>query len=140
MKTLNLIEKAFLLKKTSFFRALDHDLLLTISDKLELNSFSKGTPIFQIHQESHNIYLIVEGGVTITDKDEKELARLQPGEFFGDVAIFTEKPQGYSATAFSEVVLLSLARSHLLTIISECPSVGLSLIEAYTANVDFRAR
>ncbi|NGX55213.1 MAG: Cyclic AMP receptor protein [Chlamydiae bacterium] len=140
MKPLNLIEKAFLLKKTAFFRELDLDLVLTIADKLELTTYSPSTPIFCSGQETYHMYLIVEGRVKIEDKGQATLAELRPGEFFGDEAIFTEKPQGYSAIAVTECVVLSLSRSHLLTIIAECPSVALNLLEAYTANITFRKR
>ncbi|NGX53541.1 MAG: CRP-like cAMP-activated global transcriptional regulator [Chlamydiae bacterium] len=140
MKALNLIEKAFLLKKTAFFHELDLDLVLSIADKLDLNTFSPDTAIFSIGQETHHMYLIVEGKVKIEDEKRAVLAELRPGEFFGDEAIFTEKPQGYSAIAVTECVILSLSRSHLLTIISECPSVALNLLEAYTANIAFRKR
>ena len=137
---LNLIEKAFLLKKTALFRALDLDLLLSIAEKLENCVLAKGGQIFEIGQDAKQMYLITQGRVQIIDSTGTSIAELFEGEFFGDEALLNEKPRGYTATAASDVSLLALSRSHLLTIISECPSVALGLLEAYTAKLSFRQR
>jgi CRP/FNR family cyclic AMP-dependent transcriptional regulator len=140
MRPLNLIDKAFLLKKTRLFGSLDLDLLLTISDKMEILLFKKGAKIVNFDQEAHRMYLIVEGKVVIFDRHQKLLAELGSSEFFGDEAMFHEKPYAYQAMCLSDVTLLALSRSHLLSIIMECPTVAISLLETYTANITFRKR
>lgn len=136
----NLIDRAFLLKKTSLFGSLDLDLLLTIADRLELVTHKKGEKIFQLDQDAHRMYLIVEGSVLIQDKKGETLAYLDAGEFFGDEALFQERSRGYDATSETPVILLALSRTHLLSIIAECPSVAIALLEAYTSSTDFRMR
>ncbi len=140
MRPLTLIDKAFLLKKTPLFGSLDLDLLLTISDKMELGTFKRGIKIFQFDQDAHRMYLIVEGLILIKDKNDQQLATLAAGEFFGDEAIFNEKPRTYEAICQTDTVLLTLSRPHLLSIIAECPSVAISLLEAYTNHIEFRRR
>lgn len=107
---------------------------------MEIGEFKVGTKVFQVDQEALRMYLIVEGEVSITDRSGRLLASLLKGEFFGDEAVFNEKTRGYNAHCFTNVIVLSLSRSHLLAIISECPSVAISLLEAYSANIDFRKR
>lgn len=140
MRRLTLIEKAFLLKKTKLFESLDLDLLLTISDKMDFVSFRENEKVFQLDQNGQRMYLIVEGSVRIQGKEEKELATLQAGEFFGDEAMFNEKPRTYEAVCQTQTALLALSRSHLLSIIAECPTVAIAFLEAYTAFLDFRKR
>jgi CRP/FNR family transcriptional regulator, cyclic AMP receptor protein len=140
MRSLNLIDKAFLLKKTSLFTALDLDLLLSIADKMESIHFRPIDTIFQLDQDAYRMYLIVSGQVGITDKNGVQVAELTPGDFFGDEAMFNEKRRTYIAFCKTKVELLSLSRSHLLSIIQECPSVALALLESYTANLTFRLR
>lgn len=137
---LNLIDKAFLLKKTSLFGGLDLDLLLSIADKMEPISFRPTETIFQCDQEAYRMYLILSGHVAIADKNGAPLAELAPGDFFGDEAMFNEKKRTYAAACRTKVELLALSRSHLLTIIHECPSVALALLEAYTSHLNFRSR
>jgi CRP-like cAMP-binding protein len=86
------------------------------------------------------MYLILLGHVAIADKNGAPLAELVPGDFFGDEAMFNEKKRTYAAACRTKVELLALSRSHLLTIIHECPSVALALLEAYTSHLNFRSR
>lgn len=137
---LTLIDKAFLLKKTPLFRSLDLDLLLTISDRLDIVSHRKGEKVFQLDQDAHRMYLIVDGEVLIQNKEGKILAELSSGEFFGDESLFHEYPRAYEAICERAITLLALSRSHLSSIIAECPSVAMALLEAYTRNTEFRKR
>lgn len=139
MKKLNIIDKAFLLKKSSLFSALDLDLLLTIADKMELHSFKEGESIFTSGQEGKNMFLIVQGNVGIL-QDSEETFILQQGEFFGDEAVFSEKNREYTAKCTTSVTALSLTRNHILGIIGECPSVAVALLECYTRKVSYRQR
>jgi CRP-like cAMP-binding protein len=140
MPSFNLIDKAFLLKKSPLFEALDLDLLLSIADKIESSHYRPNDMIFQCGQDAQRLYLIVSGEISIEDRNGIELARLLPGEYFGDEAMFTEKRREYSAICRSKAELFSLSRSHLLSIFQECPSVALSFLEAYTCLLVFRAR
>jgi CRP/FNR family cyclic AMP-dependent transcriptional regulator len=140
MKQLTQIDKAFLLKKTSLFASLDADLLLTLSDKFECETYKKGTKIFEIDQESGKIYLLVEGTVLISNRQGSPLAELRTLEIFGDEGVLSEKRRGYDAFCQTDALLLTLSQSHLLAILGECPTVAIHLLETYAANVDFRKR
>lgn len=140
MKNWNLIEKAFALKKSLLFAELDLDLLLAIADKMNISTFEQDEIIFPLHQEAHKMYLVVEGSVIIEDHKDKIIAILHCGELFGDESLFNDLPRAYTAKANQRVVLLTLSKTHLLTIISECPTVALSLLYAYTSNIGFRKR
>lgn len=140
MKQLNLIDKAFLLKRTPFFTALDLDLLLAIADKLEAVSMKAGQTVFHTQQEAQRLYLVAKGYVLINDDEGKRLARLAASQFFGDEAVFSDKPRAYEAICEGEVLLLTLSRTHLIAIISECPSVALGFLHEYASVMPFRSR
>jgi len=115
-------------------------LLLTISDRLEIVTHRKEEKVFQLDQDAHRMYLIVDGRVLIQNKEGKRLAELTAGEFFGDEALFHEQPCAYEAICESPLTLLALSRSHLLSIIAECPTVAIALLEAYSRGTEFRKR
>ena len=140
MNYLHLIDKAFLLKKTNLFSSLDLDLLLIISDNMERVNYKKMQKIFQVGQEAHRIYLIVEGVVTIQNKSGGVVAQLYDGEFFGDESIFNNRPRSYIATSTTSSTLLAISRAHMLGIIEERPSVAVALLEMYSKGIDFRER
>lgn len=140
MKKISLIDKAFLLKRTPLFSTLDLDLLLSIADKLGLSSLESGDTIFNIDQEANRMYLIAKGSVRIQDKNRRQLALLGVDDFFGDESLFYEKPRSYEAICHEDSVLLTLSRTNLLTIISECPSVAVGFLQVYSSNLTFRPR
>lgn len=140
MKKLSLIEKAFYLKKTTLFGFLDLDLLLTISDKLDSIQHKSGEQVFLLDQHTLRMYFIVDGHVLIQDKKGVFLEELSSGDFFGDEALFNERPRGYEASCKTSVSLLALSKSHFLGILNECPSVSICLLEAYSRALDFRQR
>ena len=140
MKTLTLIDKAFLLKRTPLFNMLDLDLLLIISDKLGTIHADAGECIFAIGEPAVRLYFIVKGTIDILDKERKLLAHLHTPDFFGDEALLSDQPRGYSAISQTDTHLLTLSKTNLLTIISECPQVAVGLLQAYTSSHQFRQR
>lgn len=132
MKKITLIDKAFTLKRTPIFSNLDLDLLLTIADKLGFVIFEPDETIFINGEEAHRLYFIYKGEVEIKDSKKRRYVNLFPGDFFGEEALFNEKQREYEAVAKTETQLLTLSRTNLLTIISECPSVAIELLQVYT--------
>lgn len=127
-----LIDKAFFLKKTKLFNELDLDLLLAVADKMQPLFFDKAALIFEEGSEAERLYLIFQGKVLCCAKE------LGPFDFFGDEALFNEKPRTYLAQALEKTHLLTLSKSHLLTILAECPTVALSLLQVYTTTCPCR--
>ena len=138
MKHLTLIDKAFLLKRTAPFATLDLDLLLTIANKLGLVIFDPDDDIFVIGEEANRMYFIVKGQVEIQDINRQTLYTLGTGDFFGEEALFNNKPRGYAAFAPIETHVLTLSRTNLYTIISECPSVAVGFLQVYAAHFPLR--
>jgi CRP/FNR family transcriptional regulator, cyclic AMP receptor protein len=138
MKRLTLIDKAFLLKRTPLFSSLDLDLLLSIADKLELVLFDAKDEIFVVGEEANRMYFIVKGKVEIKSAGKKLIAALGNGEFFGEESLFNNKPRGYTAYSPIETQVLTLSRTNLYAIISECPSVAVGFLQVYSSHFQFR--
>lgn len=140
MKKLTLIDKAFFLKRTPLFSTLDLDLLLPIADKLGVAEFDANEAIFSLNDEGFRMYFIVSGSVEIRNSQHQVLATLSNEEFFGDESLFNDKPRAYEAIARTDTLLLSLSRTNLLTIISECPNVAVGFLQVYTSQTPLRPR
>jgi len=134
----SLIEKAFFLKKVRLFSDLELELLLAIAEKLHEDDYDAGEKIFIPGQVANRIYFIEEGSVQICDERMKPFSELGRGEYFGDESLFNEQPRSYAALAKTDSLFLTLSRSHLLSIISECPSVAVSLLQAYSQQIPCR--
>lgn len=134
----NLIEKAFFLKKIRLFAELDLELLLAIAEKLHEDDYDANEKIFIPGQVANRIYLIARGTVQILDEKMKPLCELSSGDYFGDEAIFNEQSRTYTALCKTDALFFTLSRSHLLFIISECPSVAISLLQSYAQQLPCR--
>jgi CRP/FNR family transcriptional regulator, cyclic AMP receptor protein len=139
MKRLTLIDKAFLLKRTPIFNTLDLDLLLTIADKLGAVIFDAGDFVFIANEEANRMYFVIRGQVEIQSMSNQIIDRLGEGDFFGEESLFNNKPRAYAAFTPIETYVLTLSRTNLYTIISECPSVAVGFLQVYTSVVDYRA-
>lgn len=138
MKPLTLIDKAFLLKRTAPFSSLDLDLLLTIADKLTLLVYEAGEHIFFSDEEANRMYFIVRGGVEIRNAQDIPLYILEPSDFFGEEALFSNTERAYAAFCPSQAHVLALSRTNLYTIISECPSVAVGFLKVYASALPLR--
>ncbi len=136
----SLIEKAFFLKKMRLFSELDLEILLAIAEKLHEDDYDQGEKVFTPGQVANRIYLVAEGTVQLFDENRRPLAELHPGDYFGDESLFNEQPRGYAALCKTDTLFLTLSRSHLLSIISECPSVAVTLLQSYSQQLACRHR
>ncbi|MFA6118843.1 MAG: cyclic nucleotide-binding domain-containing protein [Parachlamydiales bacterium] len=138
MKELSLIEKAFFLKNTTLFNDLDLDLLIAIADKMHQDIYEKDEKVFEVNQIANRMYFIVKGSIRILDENLKIIKLLQSNDFFGDESLFNEKPRTYNVSCFEDTLFLSINKTNLLNIISECPSVAISLLNTYSHNMKHR--
>lgn len=65
-----------------------------------------GATIFRTGDASEAVYLIEDGEVSITVGDAIEVARLHPGELFGESGVLEVRPRSATATAMTATTLL----------------------------------
>lgn len=138
MKQLSLIEKAFFLKKVRLFSELDFELLLSIAEKLHDDDYDAQEKVFANGQVANRIYFVAQGTIQIFDERMRRLTDLTTTDFFGDESLFNDSPRAYSAICKTDALLLTISRSHLLSVISECPSVAVTLLQCYATALPCR--
>jgi len=134
----SLIEKAFFLKQNRLFCELELELLLAIAEKLHEDDYDQNEKVFTSGQVANRLYFIAKGEVKIISDLNKSICTLKAHDHFGDESIFNDQPRSYSAKCTTDAILLTLSRSHLLSIISECPSVAISLLQSYSKRLTCR--
>jgi CRP-like cAMP-binding protein len=138
MKSLTLIEKAFFLKKVKFFADLELDLLLAVAEKLHYDEYDQNECVFSFGQTANRVYFLMQGSIKILDERMRLLTELGPNDLFGDESLFNEQTRSYTAICKQDSLLLTLSRSHLLSVISECPSIAVSLLHSYAQQLPCR--
>ncbi len=139
MSKLGLIDKAFILKRCALFQEVELDLILPLADKASIGTFNKGELIFAHNQEGSRLYIIAQGSVSLFD-ESKLLAECLAYDYFGDEALFNDRPRGYNAESTDRSIIVSIAKTHLMSFLIECPTVAISLIQSWAQRQDFRKR
>jgi CRP-like cAMP-binding protein len=110
-----------------FGSALPAAVLLRRSAQLQRRRYAKGEVIFLQGEPGTCLYLVAAGQVKIAltsaEGDEVELARLGPGEFFGELALLDGEPRSADAIATAPTELLLLPRADFLRLLDAQPAL-----------------
>jgi CRP-like cAMP-binding protein len=97
------------LRAVPAFASLDRRLLVSIAGA-SVNLFWKaGASVFEIGSPADGLYIVLSGAVRIiepADGEEREIARLAPGEFFGEMALLGGREHARSARVLEDAELL----------------------------------
>jgi uncharacterized membrane protein len=110
---------AELLAQISLFQGLSDEDRETLGARLTEKTFKAGDIVFSQGESGSSMYVVRSGAVQIylpsKDKDAPPvvLKDLRTGEYFGELAIFDDKPRSASVRALVDTVLLELTRDEL---------------------------
>lgn len=104
------------LSKMPFFKFLGYSDLLKVFVKMETVRFPKGKTIFQEGSPGDDLFLLL-GGTVRVHRGDAELARLGPGEFFGEMALIDQAPRSASISTLEDALLLRLDRKTFFNLI-----------------------
>ncbi len=101
--------------------------------------FAAGQPIINIGEAGTSMFIVAHGHVNIFLPGEasrrislKDVAR---GEYFGELALFDDKPRSASALATSDAVLLELDRDTLSKYLTQRPAAALTLLRTLSSRL-----
>jgi CRP-like cAMP-binding protein len=75
-----------------------------------------------------DFFVIVDGEVAVT-VDGKEVARLGPGDHFGELALIGERERSSTVTALSDVRCIAIASWHFRRFVNANPDVSWKLLQ-----------
>lgn len=136
MKKPNLIEKAFLLKKTFLFQDMSLDNLLAVADTLDSFDQDKGTQILKAGAYPHYMFILVSGTVHLLNDQNEVIDELTDGAVFGHTALFAEQNYRFDAKCVKNSHLLAITKKHFSAIIGECPQVAIRLLGHFSNRLD----
>jgi hypothetical protein len=87
--------------------------------------FNAGQTIFQEGEPGECAYFIHSGEVEIvmgSGAHEKVVAKLQPGQYFGEMALITSHPRSATVRAMSKTKVAVLGKQNFLTMVSMIPA------------------
>ena len=108
-----LSDEAQSLARVPLFKRLEPHELEKLAEEIDQVDYKADEVIFNEHDHGDALYVVEEGSVRIwvTDEDLNEvtLAELQPGQFFGELAVLDRGERSSSATAITDTHLHRLS-------------------------------
>jgi uncharacterized membrane protein len=110
---------ADLLAQIPLFQGLADEDREALAGRLTERTFRSGDIVFSQHDQGSSMYVVQSGAVQIylpsSEKDRPPvvLKDLRTGEYFGELALFDDKPRSASVRVLVDTVLLELTREQL---------------------------
>ncbi len=129
----DLVQAASMLQRVSIFTNLPRDVLDDVASHLLLRHTPAGEVIYAPGDPGDAMYFVESGQVEITAEDEERretLARLIPGDSFGDMALLTGKSRTVTARTMTHGNLWALYRTDFDNLLVKHPVLTVALSDA----------
>jgi len=124
--------RAAILKRSLIFSGLNDGDLNALSKLAVGRSFKAGEFVFWEGDAPAHFFVVTSGRVKVLKHSslgkEFVVAFFGPGDIFGEVAVFEERPYPASAQAISDTEVLGIGRDRFLAFLSSHPEVSLRII------------
>jgi len=127
-----LSDEAQSLARVPLFKRLEPHELEKLAEEIDQVNYKAGETIFNEHDRGDALYILERGSVRIwvmdEDVNEVTLAELQPGAFFGELAVLDRGERSSSATAIVDSHLHRLSSDDFQTFLIEHPDCAVDVI------------
>ena len=125
--------RAATLKRSLIFCGLNDGDLEALTKLAVSHAFKAGEFIFWEGDAPAHFYVVASGRVKVLKHSslgkEFVVAIFGPGEIFGEVAVFEEKPYPASSQAISDAKVLAIGKDKFVAFLSSHPEVSLRIID-----------
>lgn len=132
-----------ILGSTILFESLSRKDWNTVLRLLHIRHFKENEVIFEAGTPGLGMYVILEGEVTIIERQPEEdnvLAVLKEGSFLGELSLIDDLNRSATAIATKPTKLVGFFRPQLLQLIHQRPKLGVKLLERLAKIVFQRLR
>ncbi|MCC6643049.1 MAG: mechanosensitive ion channel family protein [Deltaproteobacteria bacterium] len=117
------------LASVALFAPLTSEELAALAERLRLTTFSPGEVITRQGATANWLYIVVRGvaGVRVTADaggPDRRVASLEPGSFFGEMALLTGAPRSATVIAESDVSCYKLDKESFLDVLQARPGLA----------------
>ncbi|WP_203642121.1 Crp/Fnr family transcriptional regulator [Levilactobacillus andaensis] len=116
------------------FQQLSDDQITSVAKVTRPIHADKGGTVFSAGEVSQTLYIVNQGQVRLyhlgDDGHEQVLRVLNPGDFVGEIALFTDEIHSSYAEATTTTELCTISRASLTALIKSLPPLALSLLGA----------
>ncbi len=117
--------KQEVIEMIDLFKDADEEFIKEIALHLKPMILLPGDCAFREGDEGKEMYFVVKGDLAVLSKNEDSmLATLSSGDFFGEIALFMDKPRTASIKAITYCDLYTLEKTRFKYVVSKYPSIA----------------
>ncbi len=127
-----MIQITQVLKQVPIFRMLGREGIDFIVERLKFKTFDADETVCKISDPGDEMFIIITGEVKIciyddNGQNEQVVAKLGPGDYFGEMALLTGEPRSASVITTKESEMFALDKDNFDVILERYPSISMSL-------------
>lgn len=119
--------------KVPIFSSLNPEEMATIADIITDKEYKKGESIYLSGATGKHLYVVNQGKVKvfrISEAGKEQIIRIMyPGDFMGELSLFTQSPVNSSAEALEPTALCVIDGDKLSQIMQKVPAIAIKIIE-----------
>lgn len=116
------------LARVPMFSACSKKELQAIAKRTTDVTFGEGHEIVQEGRQGYEFFVITDGRVKVS-RNQRKVAELGPGDFFGELSLLDRAPRSATVTALTPVEAVVLVSQEFDSLITEAPSVTRKLLQ-----------
>lgn len=124
---------SLVLRDVALFRDLPDAEFAVLARQVARREYGRNELIFSQGDRGDGLYIVTDGHVAISREnangDEVIITLHEPGEYFGELALFDDEPRSASATAEEATTALFLSRSLFRQFLEEHPAALFSCLQ-----------
>lgn len=132
--TLTETSRAELLSACPLFRGIDAEGLAMLAQRATQVDFPANHVIARQGEIGTGFFVIVSGGVRVV-RDGEVVAKLGPGDFFGELSVLDRMPRNATVAAEAPTSCLALASWDFDAILLEQPALTLAILRGVAARL-----
>lgn len=133
-----------LLRSCPLFATLRPEQLRKVAHLAQERPFPAGAFVFRENDPGHAMYVVLSGKVRISKQvegvGEEALAILEPGAFFGEMALLDDAPRSADARAHATCILAELKREDLEQLLFVDRDLAHDILWAFCRTLSARLR
>jgi CRP/FNR family transcriptional regulator, cyclic AMP receptor protein len=121
------VDRLLFVRRVPIFKELRDDFIVRLASVMDELTFPANYTIFKQGEEGRSLYIVASGRVKV-HIGEKQLAEVDKGKYFGEMAVFDTQPRSASATTLEPCECLELTQEQLYDAIEETPEIAVNII------------
>ena len=122
------------LRQVRLFKDIAEPELVALAASLRERGLKRGQVLVREGETGEEMFVVLRGAMVVskavTGRVEQVLARIGPGEFFGEMSLFDRSPRSATVQADSEATLLALDREDMRRLLELSPRAAAAFFHA----------